>query len=347
MTDQPKPPETPGMAEVSPKFVGEAEAATTEEVAAHDLMLVLRAERQGLTAELAATPEGEDAALWPRLEDVEKRILTAKPQTLLGALAQLEVLASMADEGVPDFAEEIIAGMNKEIPARIEGLTAGLVEDPVLVLKREWEARWQRFESETSESDEVMEPLNDRMNETAYEIFQTPATTLAGVAFKLVLWAHQHIGHDASGAGWSKPPVESFPQDLDHLPVVSALHDLERMARTTTVAETPPAKDAALFDALAEYDRLVAISQGLEHRTKVFRPGIPEAKEADKAYETASDESMAAWERVRNTPATTEAGLIARLQATDRFMTELGETDLYDTDWRIIKADVQRITGEA
>ncbi len=111
--------------------------------------------------------------------------------------------------------------------------------------------------------------------------------------------------------------------------------------------QVPAASDTALFDAIAEYDRLAAIQQGLERRAGVFRPGIPEAEEATRAQEAAWDEVLAAWKAVQSIPATTQVGLFARLQATDRFMTHLQEDDLYDEDWRIIKADVQRIAGEA
>ncbi len=105
------------------------------------------------------------------------------------------------------------------------------IEDPVLALKQEWEARWERYASETDKSDEATDPLHDALNETAYEIFQTPATTPAGIAFKLVLWARQHITRGTQeSADWSRPPVTAYPHDLDELPVVSALHDLERLA---------------------------------------------------------------------------------------------------------------------
>ena len=50
----------------------------------------------------------------------------------------------------------------------------------------------------------------------------------------------------------------------------------------------------------------------------------------------------------RDIPATTQAGLFARLQATVRFMADLGEDEeLYEAEWCAIKADVQRIAGEA
>ena len=77
----------------------------------------------------------------------------------------------------------------------------------------------------------MLDPLFDALSKTAYEIFQTPATTIEGIAFKLVLWARQHVeGGYEGNTGWSRPPVTAYPHDLDHLPVVSALHDLERLA---------------------------------------------------------------------------------------------------------------------
>jgi hypothetical protein len=259
MTDKPKPPETPGMSEASPKFVDEAETAT-------------------------ASP--------------------------------------------PPSASE----------------------DPVLALKREWEARYKALDGQRDtgdDSDEARQPFYDRLREIEQRILRTWATTPAGIAVKLILWARLRCSADeVSGLSWNRKSIEGEPFDLDRLPVMSALHDLERMACTKTVAGTPPAEDAALFDALAEYDRLAAIEQDLERRKEVFRPGIPEAEEAIKAYEAAYEKTMEAWAAARGIPATTQAGLFARLQATDRFMTGLKEDELYDADWNIIKSDVQRIAAE-
>ncbi len=91
----------------------------------------------------------------------------------------------------------------------------------------------------------------------------------------------------------------------------------------------------------------MAISQDLECRKEVFRPGIPEAEEADKAYEAAYDEAMKAWAVARDIPATTQAGLFAKLQEVVRFMDDLGEGELYEAEWHIIKADVLRIADGA
>ena len=104
-------------------------------------------------------------------------------------------------------------------------------------------------------------------------------------------------------------------------------------------------EDKALFDALADYDRLIAVESGLKRRADAFRPGTPEANDASEAYTTACDEAMESWERVRKIPATTQAGLLARLQATNRYMRDLGEETIYEEDWAIIVADVQRIAG--
>jgi len=125
------------------------------------------------------------------------------------------------------------------------------------------------------------------------------------------------------------------------------VRDLERLAPVTAVTEIPPTEDAAFFDALAEYDRLRTVSRGLERHKEIFRPGIPEAQEAETAYESAYDNAYEAWTRARNIPTTTQVGLFAKLQAIIRFMDDLQEDEMYETEWHAIKADMQRITGEA
>ena len=91
----------------------------------------------------------------------------------------------------------------------------------------------------------------------------------------------------------------------------------------------------------------MAVEQNLKRRIEVFRPGIPEADKANKAYETACDEAMAAWTRARDIPAATQDGLFAKLQTAIRFMDDLEEDHLYDDEWHVLKADVRRMTGEA
>ena len=185
----------------------------------------------------------------------------------------------------------------------------------------------------------------DKISDLQKRIIKTPVRTLDGLLTKArVAW---HITALDGELDKLRPKLSNLAGLDDAIFIWHVLQDAEHLARATTVAETPPAEDAALFDALAEYDRLVAIEQGLEHRTKVFRPGVPEAEEADKAYKAACDETMEAWTTARDIPAKTQAGLIARIRATERYMTDLEEASIYEEDWSVIKADVQRITGEA
>lgn len=264
----------------------------------------------------------------------------------------------LRDGKLDDFDDQINTEMLVSLVSDVERLAGeaapigatSVIEDPVLVLKREWEARYKaldehRDDPNTDDSDEAVQPFYDRLHETEVQILRTQATTPAGIAIKLILWARLHCNADeVSGLSWTRKSIEGDPHDLDRLPVLSALLDLESMSSGAVAPETPT-QDAALFDAIAEYDRLVTIQQGLERRADVFRDGTPEGEEATKAQEATWDEVLAAWKVVQSIPATTQAGLFARLQATDRFMSHLQEDDLYDEDWCIIKADVQRITA--
>ena len=108
------------------------------------------------------------------------------------------------------------------------------VEDPVLVLKREWDVRLGRYDSETDESDEAMDPLFDQLMEAQYAILCTPATTLAGVAVKLWLWTRTITPEANPGPDWWKAPLSEMSARgegwLEFLPIASALQDLERLA---------------------------------------------------------------------------------------------------------------------
>ena len=109
-------------------------------------------------------------------------------------------------------------------------------EDPVLALKAEWEARYKaldehRDDPDSDESDEAVQPLYDRLHETEVQILRTRATTPAGIAVKLILWARQNLKRGVTtGLSWNREPIEGELHDLDSLPVISALHDLERLA---------------------------------------------------------------------------------------------------------------------
>ena len=313
-----------------------------------------------------------EAAGWPEkqveYERAEQRVDTlfdqmvqTPAQGLRGIAAKMKGLVYphewefLRDGKLDNFDDEINTEMFVSLVADVERLageavpiTKLVIDEPLLALERRWREAlkaWGEAKSEPK-ADELTKLVSDAQEEMAV----TPARTIAGVLVKLRLYADlnsRRSSHSAKGAVVS---IDQLPLDnleLDQAAVVGAMHDLERLAATTTVAETPPAEDAALFDALAEYDRLTAISQDLERRKEVFRPGIPEADEANKAYEAAYDEAMAVWEKTRKILATTQAGLFAKLQATIRFMTDLGQDELYEAEWQAIKADVQRVAGRA
>ncbi len=276
MTDERKS-ETPGLAEVSPKFVDEAEAIVGAEASTDEALFGLWQEHERLTAQY---------------EEATRQYGVA--ETTQQAIIETET---------PEY-----------------DTAAAAAEDAG---QRQQEA-----------SDAVVATENG--------MARVPARTVAGALLKLRV-AGAEIAGEFRGRDGALD--ETLLGSVERL-TLSALADLERLVGTTTVAEPPPAEDAALFDALAEYDRLVAISNNLEHRKDVFRPGISEAKEADAAYEAAYDEAMEAWTRARDIPATTQAGLFAKLQATVRFMDDLKEDDLYEAEWQAIKIDVRRIAGE-
>ena len=313
-----------------------------------------------------------EAAGWPEkqveYERAEQRVDTlfdqmvqTPAQGLRGIAAKMKGLVYphewefLRDGKLDNFDDEINTEMFVSLVADVERLageavpiTKPVIDEPLLALERRWREALKAWGGAKPEPkpDELTKLVSDAQEEMAV----TPARTIAGVLVKLRLYADlnsRRSSHSAKGAVVSIDQLPLRDLDLDQAAVVGAMRDLERLATTTTVAETPPAEDAALFDALAEYDRLAAISQDLEHRKEVFRPGIPEADEANKAYEAAYDEAMAVWEKTRKILATTQAGLFAKLQATIRFMTDLGQDELYEAEWQAIKADVQRIAGRA
>ena len=105
-------------------------------------------------------------------------------------------------------------------------------DDPVLALKAEWEARYKLLKEQPDDSsDKALQPFYNRLHETEVQILRTGATTPAGIAVKLILWARQNLERGVTtGLSWNREPIEGEPHDLDRLPVISALHDLERLA---------------------------------------------------------------------------------------------------------------------
>ncbi len=242
-------------------------------------------------------------------------------------------------------------GLERLIGTAVAPASVTEPEDPVLVLKREWEARYKALDEQRDtgdDSDEARQPFYDRLDETEVQVLRTQAATSAGIAVKLILWARLHCTADeVSGLTWNHKSIQGRPFDLGRQPVMSALLDLERMSQgvvPSTIKE--PVIDEALFDALAEYNRLAVISHDLEHRSDILRLGTPEAADASEAFQTAYKKTMKAWETARDTPAATQAGLFAKLQGMVQFVDELSIDELYEAEWNTIKADVRRIAGE-
>ena len=75
---------------------------------------------------------------------------------------------------------------------------------------------------------EARNPLFERLTEMEVQMHRTPATTPAGIAVKLRMWARLH-GHHFEGNWWERS-VEDFGHDLDVVPIIGALHDAERLA---------------------------------------------------------------------------------------------------------------------
>ena len=183
----------------------------------------------------------------------ENRMAKMPARTVAGALSKLRAVGvEITDEikGRDGVLDETSLGSMERLTLsaladleRLGGEAApigatSVIEDPVLALKGEWEARYKVLnEQPDDDSDEALQPFYDRVHETEVQILRTPATSLAGIMVKLVLWARQHLEADATtGLSWNHEPIEGQPLDLDHLPVVSALHDLERMAQEFVAA---------------------------------------------------------------------------------------------------------------
>ncbi len=205
-------------------------------------------EAQGWTekhAEVARTKAQEDAAF--------DQVLEIPAQGLRGIRAKAKALLlphewEEAKRGdATNLDGQVNANALVPLVADLERLASTPApEDPVLALKREWEARYKaldehRDDPDADDSDEAVQPFYNRLHETEVEILRTQATTLAGIAVKLILWARLHCNADeVSGLSWTRKSIEGDPHDLDHLPVLSALLDLERIS-SGAIAPEPPA----------------------------------------------------------------------------------------------------------
>ena len=87
--------------------------------------------------------------------------------------------------------------------------------EPLLEMERQWIARRDHYRTCPDESDEARDPLLDCLIEMEVEIHRTPATTPAGIAVKLRMWAQatrsvlgervspRHASAPISGTNWA------------------------------------------------------------------------------------------------------------------------------------------------
>ena len=60
--------------------------------------------------------------------------------------------------------------------------------DPVLAVEQKWSAFREHIHNYSDESDAALDQLHARLREMEIKIYETPATTPAGIAVKLRLW---------------------------------------------------------------------------------------------------------------------------------------------------------------
>ncbi len=105
--------------------------AVTARVAVDDPVIALRAERERLRTTNCNLPETREVEAFDLVDDLcqtEVQILEVEPQTLAGALAQVEQLCHWEDDGVVVGGDVAIRRLIKVLPERIERLAgrAGL-----------------------------------------------------------------------------------------------------------------------------------------------------------------------------------------------------------------------------
>lgn len=232
MTDDRKT--TPGMAEVSAKFVHKVDPV----IDAIDRAISLDTKAQQAEGQEADQATGEAVA-------AEVKAVQTSAMSMGGLVAKARFVYRIEAEQAPsrgpvdESMAPKVAEHTRPLDApfllwsllrNIEAL-AGATEDPILVLEREWHVRRERLHNEPDETDAVRDPLAKAATDVEFAIHRTPATTLEGVAVKLRLWARiAYPGWTApAGQEWWKIPVADM-RGLDHMPVASALQDLERMA---------------------------------------------------------------------------------------------------------------------
>ena len=156
-----------------------------------------------------------EAAGWPekqaefqraeqRVDTLFDQMVQTPAQGFRGIAAKVKGMAYphewefLRDRNLDDFDDQINTEMLVSLVADVERLSKGaaaigetsVIEDPILALKREWEARYTALDEQRDtgdDSDEARQPFYDRLDETEVQILRTPATTPAGITVKLIL----------------------------------------------------------------------------------------------------------------------------------------------------------------
>ncbi len=102
--------------------------------------------------------------------------------------------------------------------------------EPLLAMEREWNGHRHAFNNSADDSDAAREPHFRRLEEMEWNIYQTPAQTLQGVATKLRLWSRYYACfHDCCYEGdWWTGGLEGM--DYAEFGFANVMRDLERLA---------------------------------------------------------------------------------------------------------------------
>ncbi len=122
------------------------------------------------------------------------------------------------------------AAITAPLAIKAAGVKAALAGEPLLAMEREWNAHRHSFNNSADDSDAAREPHFRRLEEMEWNIYQTPAQTLQGVATKLRLWSRYYACfHDRCYDGdWWTGDLEGM--DYAEFGFANVLRDLERLA---------------------------------------------------------------------------------------------------------------------
>ncbi len=114
--------------------------------------------------------------------------------------------------------------------AGVKAALAGSIDEPLIAMEREWNAHRHLGDDYFDDSDEAREPHFRRMEEMEWNIYQTPARTLQGVATKLRLWSRYYAEfHDSSYEGaWWQGDLEGMT--YAEFGFANVMRDLERLS---------------------------------------------------------------------------------------------------------------------